>query len=383
MSSRNQTRSDLSRSSQRKTISTAKMTQRDMDSSAHRLARIPNKFTVPKAAKIEQPESYAISYFNNNPDVQLDKRSPIEKLEEINQRLDGEELDDNDRFNFLVQRKSLSFLAYGENSPECFEALRDLGNFYNRQNRPESALRHLSKAQQITRSIEVSDEDSLSLAIELSEAHLSSKATTKAENNKQLNNAESALNPYIEIEVEDKTLAYKRDLLLARIKARRNKYDDALKLYEKSIDSLDVANDGRKNAGTAALYLEIGECAENANDMKTSNKMYKKAYDTFIELNMTDSAKLVEGKIPPSYLEEDYNYDQNYVQNTEEEEMVETRMLKTMTDSSLQSPHQSAIQTPKTPESENKSSSSSSSSSPNHSPRSRNNEQQENEENEN
>lgn len=308
------------KSSQRKTITATKLTQRDVDSSSHRLSRVPNKYTVPKAAKSEQPESYAISFFNNNPDIQLDKRSPTEKLEEINSRIHDEELDENERFNYLVQRKSLSFLAYGENSVECFEALRDLGIFYNRQNRPESALRHLLKAQQIINNIEISDEDGISLAIALSEAYLSSKASTKAENTKQLNNAEITLSPYIDADVEDKMLAYKRDLLLARIKSRRNKYDEALINYDRAIDSLNNAHEGRKVTTTAGLFIEIGECAENQNDMKTAIKMYKRAYDTFIELNMPDSAKLIENRIPP-------NYDENANENIEEEEETETNIL--------------------------------------------------------
>ena len=296
-----QTRSDLGQYGQRKTVTPAKMTQRDMDSSAHRLARVPNKFTVPKTTKLEQPESYAISYFNNNPDVQLDKRSPLEKLDEINSKFESQELDDNDRFNLLVQRKSLTFLAYGENSIEFYEALHDLGSFYNKQNRPESALRHLTKAQQISKEIDLNDEGSLSLAIELAEAYLSSKANSKAENAKQLSNAEASLEPYIDTETDDKMLIYKRDLLISRIKARKGKYEEALEMYDRAVNSLENANDGKKTSTQAALYIEIGECAEMFNDIDTAVKMYNKSYDTFIDLNMIDSANHVKSKIPADY----------------------------------------------------------------------------------
>ena len=51
---RNRPKSDLNKTSQRKTITATKMKQRDVDGSSHRLSRIPNKFTVPKTAKIEQ-----------------------------------------------------------------------------------------------------------------------------------------------------------------------------------------------------------------------------------------------------------------------------------------------------------------------------------------
>lgn len=325
--SRNRPKSDLNKTSQRKTITATKMKQRDVDGSSHRLSRIPNKFTVPKTAKIEQPESYAISYFNNNPDIPLDKRSPTEKLDEINLKITDTELDDNELFNLLVQRKSLTFLAFGENSQQYFEALRDLGHFYNRQSRPESALRHLLKAQQISNSVEINDEDCLSLSIELAEAYLSLKTTTKQENSKQLGNAESVLNPYIDVEVDDKFLAHKRDLLSARIKFRRNKYNEALSLYERAIESLNVANEGRKCSNTASLYLEIGRNAESSKDMKTASKMYKNAYDTFIELNMIDSAKAIEEKIPPNYEDINDDNDDNDDQIIGQEEDREENIL--------------------------------------------------------
>ncbi|KAK8892021.1 hypothetical protein M9Y10_029243 [Tritrichomonas musculus] len=313
---RNRPMSDLNRSTQRKTITATKLKQKDLDGSSHRLSRIPNKFTVPKTAKIEQPESYAISYFNNNPDVPLDKRSPLEKLDEINSKINDDELDDNDLFNLLVQRKSLTFLAYGENSPQCFEALRELGHFYNRQNRPESALRHLLKAQQIN-SPDITNEGRFSLSIELAEAYLAKKAS-KEENSKQLNNAEKVLSSCVDVDVEDKMLVYKRDLLLARIKSRRNKYNEALSLYEQAIDSLNDANDGRKCTNTASLYLEIGTFAESSKDMKTAGRMYKNAYDTFIELNMTDAAKIAEEKIPANYEDIQDDNDEQIVNQEDE-----------------------------------------------------------------
>lgn len=334
---RNRPKSDLNKTSQRKTITATKMKQRDVDGSSHRLSRIPNKFTVPKTAKIEQPESYAISYFNNNPDIPLDKRSPQEKLDEIQLKINDEEIDGNDLFNLLVQRKSLTFLAFGENSPQYFEALRDLGHFYNRQNRPESALRHLLKSQQISNSIEISDEDNLSLSIELAEAYLTMKTTNKAENSKQLSNAENVLNPYIDVDVEDKMLAHKKDLLLARIKSRRNKYNEALSLYEQAIESLNVANEGRKDENTARLYLEIGEFAESSKDIKTAAKMFKNAYDTFIELNMTEAAKIAEEKIPPNYEDLQSDNDEQIIdkEDDRENENVLEDTVKKMQDSLL------------------------------------------------
>lgn len=287
-----QTRAGAS-SRQASQASGTRLSQREIDNSCHRLSRVPQKFGPPKQ---ESNESYAVSFFNNNPEIPLDKRPPSEKLEEIDSKLTGD-LEDTERFNLLVQKKSLSFLAYGENSPESFHALCQLGEFYNQQNRPESALRHLARAQQISKTVEITDEEGLAMAVEVADAYLTSRANTRQESSKNLNAAESALRPYDDVKTDDKMVQYKRDLLTARIRGRRGKFSEALEKYEDAVKSLDRANDGETNSATAALYAEMGECAEAGRDRKQAKKMYKKAHQTFLDLDMAESARMIEPKL--------------------------------------------------------------------------------------
>ena len=68
-------------------VTVTRLNQREIDNACHRLSRVPQKFAAPKQ---EATESYAISFFNNNPDVPIDKRAPSEKLEEIDAKLAGD-----------------------------------------------------------------------------------------------------------------------------------------------------------------------------------------------------------------------------------------------------------------------------------------------------
>jgi tetratricopeptide (TPR) repeat protein len=247
----------------------------------------------------EPTESYAVGYFREHPEIQVDKRSPIEKLEEIDAKL-GETVDKRERLTLLVQRKSLCFLAYGEESLESIESLRALGHFYNEIERPDNALRHLTKAYQITKAVDLPQNDAFALAIELAGSYSSSQG--EGDRSKQLSRAEAVLSPYLGVECDDPNLCYERDLLLARIAASRRKYKDALALYLRITKSLEEeAKEARPKNEIAALYAEIGECAEAAGDFDTGGKMYAKAYPIFLEVEMPEAAALIESKLPADF----------------------------------------------------------------------------------
>jgi hypothetical protein len=176
-------------------------------------------------------------------------------------------------------------------------ALSELARFYNSQNRPESALRHIAKAQQISEGLET-DTDGLALAIEIADANLQSKHTSRQEGTRQVNAADSALSPYAEAVIDDVNLAYRRDLLLARIKARKRNFRDAFVMYENAAKSLSELNGGAANATTASLYMELGTTAEQAKDGQRAGCNFLKAYRIFVALKMPDSAKMIESKLP-------------------------------------------------------------------------------------
>ena len=274
-----------------------KMARQDISDSAQRLSRVPHKYNSMRTTKTTGQDTFAASYFANNPEHVPDKRSPQEKLDEIHIRLEAHDIDDNDKFNLLIQKKSLCVLAYGENSAETLAALIDLGKFYNEQNRPESALRNLSKAQQISKSIDIEDDEGLALSIELATANLDSKASNKTEQNRQLTNAESILRPYQEYESDDKILLYRRDLVIGRMLTQRQNYSKALDIYKRAKKNLKSANDDQESPELATLYDEMGETALKKGDNDKANKYFQKSYDTFTNLDMTDSAEMIAHKL--------------------------------------------------------------------------------------
>jgi hypothetical protein len=271
------------------------MSRQGIDESAQRLSRQQPKYSSVRSGKATGQDTFAASYFSN-PEHIPDKRSPEEKLEEIEIRLDSSDLDDKDRFNLLIQRKSLCVLAYGENSVQTLLALIDLGKFYNEQNRPESGLRNLTKAQQIAKSIDIEDDEGLLLSVELATSYLESKASNKTEQNRQLTEAERVMKPYDEYQSEDKMLLYRRDIVVARMQRQRANYEEAIKTYQRAMENLNAAN-GKISPETASLYDEMGETAISMDQREKANEYFQLGHDTFEELGLTDSAELIARKI--------------------------------------------------------------------------------------
>lgn len=269
----------------------SKLDQKSMDSACYRLSRIPQKFNTAKVAKTSGNSSYAQTYYANNPDATVDTRPPKEKLEEIDKKLAGEENEakeeeekkeettekkeeneekeaqnkDDERFELLVQQKSLRFLVYGENSPEAVQSMTALGAFYTAHDHPESALRHLNKAQQTAKTTKLSEEDSFKLGLELADAnmHAGAHSTSKQDKNKKMDLAEKAIMPYAEYETSDAKLGFRRDLICAEIFNLRKKYEKAVPLYEKAGDNYPSANP-EKTKAMGDIYVKGAECAKNA-----------------------------------------------------------------------------------------------------------------------
>jgi tetratricopeptide (TPR) repeat protein len=259
--------------------------------SSHHLSRAAVKIR----ARPDTAESYAVDFFQTHPDVTMDKRSPNEKLEEVIEQLHGE-LHPQDRFHLLIQKKSLCYLVYGETSAEYLECLHEIGRFYLDQDRPSSAMRHLSKAQEMAQSVELSDADTLSLATSVAEAYLRVPSIPRQELTRQLTVLEGVLNRYANIDTDDRVLTYHRDLMLARIYARRGRWTEAMIKYQSAAGALSEINEGKATEQTAQLDQEMAEAAEAANDSQTATKMYRRAHSTFLSLGLHEMAKPIEQK---------------------------------------------------------------------------------------
>ena len=122
---------------------------------------------VPPPPKIEA-ESIAVRFFNNHPEATINPRPLEEKISDIDELfLDGR-VEDDDIFELLVQKKSMCELLYGEQSVETVIASIQLGAFYNKIEKFQSAYRHLKVAYDISSQYtkKLATQDQLVLSVE-------------------------------------------------------------------------------------------------------------------------------------------------------------------------------------------------------------------------
>ena len=269
------------------TVPSSKLNQKDMDSACYRLSRVPQKFNTNKVSKGDPNQNYAQNYYANKSDVQIDTRPPKEKLEEIDKKLgdSNEDTDDNEKFDLLVQQKTLRSLVYGENSPEAVQSMTAMGAYYNEQGHPDSALRHLNKAKQTEKTVELSQEDSFKLAVELADANMHASTSSKQEKSKKVDAAEKAISPYINTETDDKKLGYRRDYLVSEIYYRKKKYAESVPFFEKAGDGYTSCHD-EKTKELAEIYEKGGEAAKIAAEQEEKKKEEEENQD--VENNETE-----------------------------------------------------------------------------------------------
>jgi tetratricopeptide (TPR) repeat protein len=285
-----------------------RLNRRELDSSCHRLSRVPHKYTLTKASKSETSGSFAPTYYSENP---LDTRPPPEKLSEIESRLQ-ENPPDSEKFPMLVQKKSLCQLIYGELSREAIRAMMELGAFYNQQDKPDSAARNLTKASQGASEAELEPEDQFTIAVELADANLNAclSTTNKLEKAKQVAVADTTLSPFAEYESDNKMNCFRRDLYLGRIRKFRMKWPEALAFYEKAIaayrtvHAADVSGEEEEGSDRwpeeANICVEAAQVAEHIPDCDRAPALYRKAYDLYLELGFSEDAERIEEKIGPA-----------------------------------------------------------------------------------
>ena len=300
-----------------------RLTQRDMDSSCHRLSRVPQKFSTSKAIQAEKSEPYAVSYFKNNPEAAQDIRPPDEKLQEIEQSLQDPNLDASTKFALLIQQKALRFISYGETSPEAVYSYSAIGTFYNENHRPESAIRHLNKAKSLIdeSGVEVEEEDQVQIAVELATAHLTYKTT------KHTNEAYNALNPYIETKIEDQYYVHMRALDMAKILNFKGEHEEADDYYNQACSTYEQAHEYEQNNQDyaqksnelwAKLYVEAADNAEEAEKISAAKDYYKEAANKFEAAGKEDMANSLQEKIKE--LEEEEEREKALRQEEEEEQ---------------------------------------------------------------
>jgi tetratricopeptide (TPR) repeat protein len=263
-------------------------------SSPHR----PSRTSAVNKSVQDPADAYAVNYFKTNPEAVLDTRPPEEKLEELDSRLTESELETTEKFTLLIHQKSLNYIIYGENSVEALRSHLALGQFYNENHRPVSALRHIQKVAQLRQTNSVDRIEEVTIAIETADAHLALRNENRAESQKHVSQAADALRPFVDEVIDDPMLRYRRDLAKARIAAARARIANAMEQYLIAADALDEANGGEATHVTAKLYVEMGDTATAGKLTEKAGEYYTRAWQIFTDLGMEESAASIQAKLP-------------------------------------------------------------------------------------
>ena len=232
----------------------------------------------------------------------FDKRSPEEKLEEINFILENNELDSLEQINLIIKKKCLIGLIYGDYSKEILNSYIELGKIYNKFHKYESALRNLNYADSISKNMDLELEEKLILTLELSSAYLNSKPNDKNDIKNHILQPEKLLLPFNNINISNQFLLFKKDFILGKSFSIRQKHLQAIDYFLKSINILNNINLDEYKPDIAIVYREIAETYEKLNNTIQSQEFYQKSYNIYLELGLNDSAQMILKKINKSKL---------------------------------------------------------------------------------
>ncbi|EAY21274.1 hypothetical protein TVAG_166490 [Trichomonas vaginalis G3] len=290
----------------------------EINSNCYRLSK-----TQPISSKRitqDKTESYSTKYYREHQDEADDIRTPLEKLKEVDAKLDGEIEDEEERFTLLMKQKTLRYMVYGEKSVEALYSHVTLGEFYNFQETTQSSIRHFKLAKQLLSSTEPDNDTKAAIAVGLAEAYL----IDSLENQKSLNVAAKELKPALKAEITDPYLRFRRDMCIARIVYAKGNIDEAYEAYLAAAETLPQCNPPSDEA-TASLYLEIAECGRNCGCGKDVAEHYKKAYDIYKSLDMEDQANEIEPFTHEDYFKNQEEEEEKQEQTNENEQEQEKK----------------------------------------------------------
>jgi tetratricopeptide (TPR) repeat protein len=245
----------------------------------------------------EEQQPFVIDYYQKHPD-ELDLRPPAAKLEDVNAKLEDEELEVAQKRRLLAQKKQLTSFVYGDESPEMMQVEKESGKSYNKNGRPASAARHLSRAREIEKQHPDTDpNETAEIGVETAEAYLNMADPEKRQETlKNMKHAQQALRPTYDCEFEDTRLVYRRDIAMARVTVARGRYTNSLQYYDLAVESLKA--DSGETEELAELLVEVARAAGLAFDEESEQRYYQEAHDLYVKLGMTEQAKELEPFLP-------------------------------------------------------------------------------------
>jgi tetratricopeptide (TPR) repeat protein len=265
--------------------------QIDRESNYHRLSRFPDRFNAKPAPLQDNSNGYtpfATNYFKMNPDAE-DLTAPEDKLVSLNQQLKSG-LSSAQKFTALNQKKTMIYLLNGDESSEMFDILSELGLFYADNDRPDSAIRHLSQAQGLEDKIEVPEESSLSVAVVLAESHLRLDSKRK----QHIDAAEKSIEKFTDKEIEDSDMKLRLALVRGRIFREKRQMKLAGEQYTIVLDGIETDwTDG----AIAKVAVEAAEVYEGLEQRERAIDCYKSARDRFARIEMNDVVAGLDAKV--------------------------------------------------------------------------------------
>lgn len=308
------------------------------DGTFHRLSK-PHQIkttVVPQAAMYEK---YSVKYFREHPEEDDDLRTAKEKLMDF----DDAELEGNDKETFqkLIKQKTLRALEFGDDSKEVADSQIAIGKYYQRTERPQSAIRHYNEGKEIAQKTPLSANKCASIAVGIAESHFSQKNEGK----KHISQAAAAMNQKYtvicpkeeggeeedaakeetmeitanEAEIIEGSLHFRRDKIRAEI-AYEQKDENACDLYVTAEQTM-VDNDlETETEETADFYFKIASVLNENGRTEEIEKYARKAADLYRKLEKEEKAKAAEALIPIPAEEEEEEEKKNEEEQKKEEE---------------------------------------------------------------
>lgn len=307
------------KTAQKKTIS-----QSQLDGSTFRLSK-PPKIRSTITPQSETYEKYSTRYFRDHPEEDDDLRDPKEKLMEID-GLITDDTEGDELFNLLVKQKCLRSMIYGESSQQVVNSLVSIGNYYQKTDRPKSAIRHFQNGREIGKATELTGESKAELSVGMAESYFSMKDQGK----KNVTSAKSALADATNIDIEKSALKFRRDHLVAQI-AHYNHEETACDAYAAAEKTLVDGCLDDDNLETAEFYLEAAQCARECNNVEITNKFAKEAAKRFGQLENTEKQQEAEALVIVQEEEEEHHEnppeDDNQNEENQNQENVDQKEL--------------------------------------------------------
>lgn len=257
-----------------------------------------------KYSQNDKVETYADIYFKDHPDALIDTDPPEIKLKKLEERLGSFDLEMNEKFQILIQEKSMIYILYGEKSIESLKIHARIGQLYNENHRPQSALRHLQTSLELQKEFNVDEETALFVAVEVAEAHLSLRSDNNNESQAHIKLAMEVLNPHRKAEVQSDELRYRWYLVNARTYTAVKQYEQSMKQYEMAQATLDIIEHHVNGSRMAKLYVEMSETAAKMDDILKTTEYTNNAYEIFMKLGMQGSASLIQSKVSKDKIRE-------------------------------------------------------------------------------